>query len=188
MYSRIVLFGHSYVSGLYQFLKNNGSKTNLNLGLENCDIQFIGKGGKSIKSLNQEDIGSILSHDPQLLFIMLGDNDLRGDTEEICSMLLQWVSSFQHKLEKIVFCQTMPRYTTQSHKYHFDEYAEKSNLFNRRLSEKIVQEPNLFMLSFEFVRSRNAERFFDTKGIHLNGTGFYYYQKEIKNAVIALKN
>ena len=35
MYNRIVLFGHSYVSGLYQFLKNNGLKRNLNLGLEN---------------------------------------------------------------------------------------------------------------------------------------------------------
>ena len=86
MYSKIVLFGHSYVTGLYQFLINKGSKTKLNLDLENCDIHFICQGGKSIYPLKEDDVRPILSYDPQLLLIMLGNNDLRGYVEEVYCM------------------------------------------------------------------------------------------------------
>ena len=56
------------------------------------------------------------------------------------------------------------------------------------MAEKVVLEKQIYLLNFEFIKSRNFKRFFDEKGIHLNGTGYFYYQKKIRNAVVALKD
>ena len=48
MYNKIVIVGHSFISGLFHFLKSNGEKTKMNLGLENCTIKFMGEGSRKI--------------------------------------------------------------------------------------------------------------------------------------------
>ena len=188
MYNKIVIFGHSFISGLFHFLKSNGEKTKMNLGLENCTIRFLGEGSRKIDALGYHDVHTILQHEPDLLFIAMGDNDLRGNVHEICDKLLKWIGLFEDKIQKIIVCQTMPRCTASNHRYHFEEYNAKSALFNELIAEKVLHEKHIYILNFEFIKSRNFKRFFDEKGIHLNGTGYFYYQKEIRNAVVALKD
>ena len=48
-------------------------------------------------SLGYHEVDTILQHEPDLLFIAMGDNDLQGDLHKMCSKLLKWICLFEDR-------------------------------------------------------------------------------------------
>ena len=77
---------------------------------------MLGKGGKTIGDFVRRDIPVIQRYRPDILILLLGDNDNGCDTstEEIANYLIALASQLYMggHVSRIVLCQMMPRSST----------------------------------------------------------------------------
>ena len=198
-FERVVLFGHSFVSHFVTFLSQNGPRTPSNFNLPKCKVTYLGESSRKVGQLCRSHLESIAAANPQLVFIMMGDNDLGSDctASEVGHRLLSWVTTLKTMCvgAKVVICQVFPRFTNPSHPYHSESYNKKAIELNSLLAQETRLHHDIYFLQFEFVvfheaiseKFRAKKRFFVEKGIHLNPTGYFRLHRELRQAIIALK-
>ena len=114
----VAVVGHSFVVRLNNFILADRD-TDLDLGLKNVDVQFIGSGGLTIDRLRevQEDI---VEFQPKVIVLLLGENDVKQDgmPEELAlkltaavTMLSAWAGG-----ARVICCELMPRYYAHDYK------------------------------------------------------------------------
>ena len=110
-----IICGHSFCKRL-QVDMQAGTDTRMRPSFkleETARVQMLGKGGKTIGDFVRRDIPVIQRYRPDILILLLGDNDIGCDTsaEEIANHLIALASQLYMSghVSRIVLCQMMPR-------------------------------------------------------------------------------
>ena len=94
---RVALIGHSFITRLRSYVRQNPTLTNFNLKEDQFSFIFCARGGLRISQLVQS--SDFLSFDirPDLCFLQIGENDiLSGDEQSIARNILS-LASYLHE-------------------------------------------------------------------------------------------
>ena len=170
-------------------------------------MRMLGKGGKTIGDLVRRDIPVIQGYRPDILILLLGDNDIRCDTsaEEIANHLIALASQLYMggHVSRIVLCQMMPRsrrapraaqhrmggVTRKNADRYLLSYGQQAQEANRLLKEAASSSRFLTFWDhnkkFRFIEDgQSQEGKFAADGIHLAPRGQYQLYKSLRGALL----
>ena len=116
--ARVLIFGHSFIRRLREFLASHVSLNTNFLITEDCEIKWHGTAGRTVSKARAFDLGIVESFWPDIVILQLGSNDLvHGDPLSVTSAIEDLVTllhdSFQVK--RICFCQTLYRVSSPAY-------------------------------------------------------------------------
>ena len=173
---------------------------------ETARVQMLGKGGKTIGDFVRRDIPVIQRYRPDILILLLGDNDIGCDTsaEEIANHLIALASQLYMSghVSRIVLCQMMPRsraplaaqrrmggVTRKNADRSLLSYGQQAQEANRLLKEAASSSRFLNFWDhnkkFRFIEDgQSQEGKFAADGIHLAPRGQYQLNKSLRGALL----
>lgn len=193
--NNVLVWGHSLVSRLSRFTKCN-ERTDPNLGLAQCQVQYIGEGGWKISNLRRLE-GELSAGNirPQLAVVMIGDNDIQpGSTvEEVAEHLVAWATMLSRRYGMVVvISQLMPRYQKPSGKYYWAQYNDRAFAVNKQIAERVQGMQGVKFWYHDFVcfpgenkeKYSRARKFFGPDGVHLSAVGNFRLHRSLQAAVL----
>ena len=172
---------------------------------ETARVRMLGKGGKTMGDFVRRDIPVIQRYRPEILILLLGDNDIGCDTsaEEIANHLIALASRLYMggHVSRIVLCQMMPRsrapraaqrrmggVTRRNADRYLLSYGQQAQEANRLLKEAASSSRFLTFWDhnkkFRFIKvGQSQEGKFAADGIHLAPRGQYQLYKSLRGAL-----
>ena len=186
---RAVIVGHSHVSWLEKFIKNDShdemGKINLTFGIykENIEVKFCPKPGATMGKILTI-TPSFLNLSPHIVVLVIGGNDLDRSSGEPVKLAVEVVNYAKELLSKgvkfVVLCEIPQRFTNTP------MIGEKIKCYNSRLHAICKAEPNIRYWEHRRLRTniqRSRSSVLRPDGVHLNNKGNYFLYHSLKNAL-----
>lgn len=195
---RILVFGHSFVSRLKDFIRYDSS-LRYDLGLAGCPvIQYSGFPGATVDRLHSK-LQKILDFNPDIVILVIGTNDLYQPHQSplsVASAIRDLVDTILYVdgISQVIVLQTLHRHLpTCQTRYPVDPqwFNTRVDEMNRLLIQWLNSSPNgrtyLWRLkgfwSPDCILSNFAE-----DGCHLSSRGLLRFFNNIRAAVVAALN
>lgn len=194
MAASIQIFGHSFVSRLKSFLRNE-PHVHFNLNLTSPPlVQYSGYSGAKVETLRRN-FTDITDFAPDIVLLLIGTNDLCQpdvDHVSVSASILDLIDSllFFGNVKRMICCHRRP---SHSRRHHVD-----TTWFNNRVDEtNYILSPNIqelphgratFWRLKGFWSPEAQSQVFALDGVHLSVMGQKKLYSNIRAAVVATLN
>ena len=180
----VLLLNHSFVRRFGVFLQHAEPPVYPDLDLPGSGVQFVvhGRGGRTVPSLLQHDIGVVRILRPWMVILEIGSNDLciphiRPETvgsaiDDLCGILLGL------GVHRIYVCQTLRRLNTLD-----PEYNDKVLLLNHYCDVVFADRPEVVYWHHRGMWNSTIP-VFRPDGIHPNDHGMVRLYRSYRGAVL----
>ena len=195
-WSRVLILGHSFATRLLDFVKGD-DKARLDFGLKTCSITILGHGGARVRDIVKRWSEHIADTDPDIIVLLIGDNDLADGTPEEISAHIVSTASLLSRRYKAVVCvgQLFPRFPphTPNRRWPFQAgYNQAAHAINRILACEIATVDGLRFWHHEFVafpavsenKRKRCEAYYLQDGVHLNDSGNFLLYRSIQKLLL----
>ncbi|XP_060579506.1 uncharacterized protein LOC132736397 [Ruditapes philippinarum] len=197
MAASIQIFGHSFVSRLKSFLRNE-PHLHFNLNLTSLPlVQYSGYSGAKVETLRRN-FTDITDFAPDIVVLLIGTNDLCQpdvDHVSVSAAILDLIDSllFLGNVKRVICCQILHRRPSQSTHHHVDTtwFNNRVDETNYILSTNIQALPHgraTFWRLKGFWSPEAQSQVFALDGVHLSVMGQKKLYSNIRAAVVATLN
>ncbi|KAL3852046.1 hypothetical protein ACJMK2_015735 [Sinanodonta woodiana] len=207
--TKALIMGHSLCKWLDRFLRFGTDPRlvpSFNIA-EVCKVNMKGVGGRTIDKLLRQDMGEVRLRRPDIVVLIIGDNDVKADTSpEVIAHKIVALGTLLHRkyrVKHVVLCQLMPRFTATlrqvgvskihnrnsvaAGKNYKDMYCQLAKEVNDIVRSEVLAYPYLTFWEhkrkFAFDRPQVREKF-RSDGIHLSPKGQWHLYKSLRGALI----
>lgn len=190
----VLVLGHSFVRRLRALLHSRPTEEARGLTPKDklykdfdlrrvCHIKILGIGGRTIDKTIRYDWESIRAHEPLIVVVELGSNDLTDncwDTQSICDALEAFVELLLSELgvNHVVTCKVINR-----RRQPFEGYNERVTVFNNTLTAKFHEHPHVTVWQHRGLVNPSTNIHL-RDGIHLNALGNKALYKSYRRAIL----
>ncbi|VDI08064.1 Hypothetical predicted protein [Mytilus galloprovincialis] len=177
MSERVLVFGHSLVRDLNQWMKDTSSDF-----LSGHQSYIHGKGGRTTELLKRMDMHVIRRFRPHVVFIQVGGNDItpEASVKDIAENLIELAVEIQQQgVSQVIIGSVIIRLRPRN--MSVSQYDNKRTKINKHLSEKTPQTAGIKFWSHKCFRHNHLR-----DGVHLNDKGneaFFFSIRHAMNSV-----
>lgn len=197
MASTIQIIGHSFVTRLKRFIRDNPSfKFNLNLS-SNPLVQYSGFSGANVHTL-RDNLSDVTDFNPDIAVLIIGTNDLYSvdtDPMAVTMSILDLVDRllFMEHVQFVIVMQILHRQPACKGRYKVDTewFNSRVDDTNLLLSSKLQQLPHnraTFWRLKGFWSGPAQQEAFVEDGVHLSTVGHKKLYHNIRAAVVSVMN
>ncbi|KAL3854143.1 hypothetical protein ACJMK2_013421 [Sinanodonta woodiana] len=177
-----LILGHSFCKWLERHLRLGSDHRlvpSFNI-TECCKVHMKGVGGRTIDKLMLHDMHDVHAKSPDIVILMIGDNDVNADTSpEAIAHKMVVLATFLHgkyKVSHIVLCQLMPRFSEKLRN------AGIEGIFNQ--SKEISDIVRAEVAAYDYITPQVRKKF-RCDGINLSPKGQWHHYKSIRGALLS---
>ncbi|KAL3841658.1 hypothetical protein ACJMK2_019772 [Sinanodonta woodiana] len=179
-----LILGHSLCKWLERHLRlgsDHRLEPSFNI-TECCKAHMKGVGGRTIDKLMFHDMHQVHAKRPDIVILMIGDNDVNADTSpEAIAHKMVVLATFlyrKYKVRHIVLCQLMPRFS--ENKEVADEICKETYC---KLAKEINDIVRAKVAAYDYITPQVRKKF-RSDGIHLSPKGQWHLYKSIRGALL----
>ena len=195
---RIMVFGHSFVKRLWEFIRANSEDFSFHMRLYNEGpplIQYTGLPGAITTSLRQH-VDAIVDFEPNIVILVIGTNDIYDYSltpQAAANRIMDFVDSLlqEYGVEQVILLQTLHRHQPTVHTrfpvdvVSYNQRVDEMNLYlDQNLSNRTNGHAYLWRLK-GFWSPDCAIKNFARDGCHLTDAGNRRLYSNIRAAVVA---
>ena len=177
---RVLVFGHSFVRRLKEFVERYSHDLSLDFGVPSINVFWHGIGGRTVRKIVSFDLHVVESFKPDIVILQLGTNDLTTLQATTVGSELEDLVRLLHDnfgVKIVCVCQTIKRETCGP------AFRHKVGLLCRYL--KVVLEPLPYAIYWSHRGFWNTrQRIFCADGVHLNNLGHFKLYRSMRGAVL----
>ena len=182
---KALILGHSFVRRLKRDLDSGfdpRAASDFNLG-GTVSVYLHGVGGRTVQTLQENDLHVIRDLAPDIVILEIGTNDLTHTPPEIVGSLIEdFVRLLQGKfsVRAISFCGVIPRSISVPHALSF---LHNASVLNQYVGVVLDDFPNVFCWSHAEFNSPYKDLYL-RDGVHVNPTGQYFLYRSYRGAIL----
>jgi lysophospholipase L1-like esterase len=201
MMPHALIFGHSIVKQFGDRVNRVGEvRLHADLKLpETCTVEIAGQRGLTLHRLLHENkiqkVMERLDRIPNVMFLQIGDNDFRLETEaqDLAMDMLALASLLKGRfgVEKVMFGALLPRFESETvgkwalsaqEAQQYNNWADLVLTFQEEAFEDI---PFVTAWRHNHRFDRSKQQYCRRDGVHLSSQGLHHFYKSLRGALIA---